>query len=128
MPAKNLKNFVDTWLATWTGNQPEKLLTFYAEHALYRDPARPGGLRGHEEMLPYFQKLLAANPNWVWQAVEVIPTTHGCTLKWKATIPAGPQAIEEFGLDIVEIEDGLITRNEVYFDRLALAEAARNSK
>ena len=28
----------------------------------------------------------------------------------------------------IEIEDGLITRNEVYFDRLALAEAARKPR
>ena len=128
MPAKNLKNFIDNWLLTWTGNQPEKLLGYYAEDALYRDPARPAGLCGHAEMRPYFQKLLAANPDWVWQAIEVIPTANGCTLKWKATIPAGGQTIEEFGLDIVEIDDGLITRNEVYFDRLALIEAARASK
>lgn len=31
--------------------------------------------------------------------------------------------IEEDGLDIVELRAGLITRNEVYFDRVALLRA-----
>lgn len=126
--SENRKTFIDEWLASWTGNQPEKLMAYYAEDAYYQDPARPQGLRGHGEMLPYFRKLLAVNPNWVWKAVELIPTSKGFTLKWKATIPVGERSVEEYGLDIVEIENDLITRNEVYFDRANLMAAAQSSK
>lgn len=115
--------FAERWLSAWTGNRPEELLQFYAPGAVYRDPGRPQGLKGHEALRPYFTKLLAANPEWVWTAVEVIPTAQGFTLKWHAHIPAGASAIEEDGLDIVEVADGLITRNEVYFDRAALLRA-----
>lgn len=112
--------FCDAWLASWTGNQPEKLLSFYAEDAYYSDPAKREGLRGHEQIAPYFKKLLAFNPAWTWRALEIIPNSSGFTLKWEATIPAQGQDITETGLDIVEIKEGKITRNEVYFDRSAL--------
>lgn len=115
--------FCEAWLGAWTGNRPEALLAFYAEDAVYRDPGRPGGLRGHAELRPYFEKLLAANPDWVWKAVEVQPTSRGFTLKWHARVPAGAATVEEDGLDIVEVANGRITRNEVYFDRVALLAA-----
>jgi hypothetical protein len=113
--------FCQQWLTAWTGNQPEQLLGFYAEDAFYRDPARPGGLQGHAEMRPYFVKLLAANPTWTWEPLEVFPTERGFSLKWQAAIPMGDRTVVEIGLDIVELADGRITRNEVYFDRMALA-------
>ncbi len=46
-----------TWLAAWTGNHPENLIVFYSENAFYRDPAKPTGLRGHTELLPYLQQV-----------------------------------------------------------------------
>lgn len=118
-----LNDFCTRWLLAWTGNRPEELLSFYAADAVYRDPARPAGLRGREQMEPYFRKLLAANPHWTWEPLEVIPTAKGCTLKWRALIPVGTQTIEETGLDIVEIDGVKITRNEVYFDRTAILNA-----
>lgn len=53
-----------------------------------------------------------------WEAEELIPTPAGCTLKWKARIPVNGDEITEYGLDILEIRDGRISRNEVFFDRL----------
>jgi hypothetical protein len=110
-------DFCSRWLPAWTGNDPEGLLRFYAEQAFYRDPANPNGLKGHAQMRPYFTKLLAANPNWTWEAVEVFPTRRGFIMKWRATIPVGRQTITEYGMDIVELENGRVTRNEVFFDR-----------
>jgi hypothetical protein len=109
--------FCRKWLPAWTGNEPDKLLSFYSEHAIYVDPANPKGIRGQNQLRDYFSKLLAANPNWVWEAVEVFPTLRGFTLKWRAIIPVGKKKIVEHGMDIVEVDDGKITRNEVYFDR-----------
>jgi hypothetical protein len=39
------------------------------------DPARPQGLRGHGQLCPYFETLLARYPSWSWKAVEIFPTT-----------------------------------------------------
>ena len=44
-------------------------------------------------------------------------TVKGFTLKWEASIPVGNTIIKEQGLDIVELSNGKISLNEVYFDR-----------
>lgn len=116
MDEKEIIEFCNPWLASWTGNKPEKLIEFYSEDAFYLDPARPEGLKGREKIFSYFKKLLAANPNWVWEAVEVYPTKRGFVGKWRATIPIGTRVIIEHGMDIVEVENGKVKRNEVYFN------------
>ncbi|MCB1152309.1 MAG: nuclear transport factor 2 family protein [Deltaproteobacteria bacterium] len=120
--------FCARWLPAWTGNRPEALLEFYARDAYYADPAVPDGLRGREAMAAYFAKLLAANPRWIWETQEVHCTPRGFTLKWHARIPTPGGVLEQDGLDIVEIADGVITRNEVYFDRTPLLAALRAGK
>ena len=109
--------FCRQWLPAWTGNDPDKLLQFYTQNAFYSDPANPEGIQGIEQLRDYFTKLLAANPNWVWEPVEVFPTVNGFNVKWRAVILIGKKKVVEFGMDIVELEDGKISRNEVYFDR-----------
>ena len=121
-----LTDFCNDWLGAWTGNQPRQLMAFYTEDAFYSDPATRNGLHGHEQLLPYFSKLLKYNPNWQWKALEIIETAKGFTLKWEATIPVGDTNIIEQGLDIVELRNGKISRNEVYFDRATWLKAAGN--
>jgi hypothetical protein len=113
------EQFCDNWLNAWTGNRPDTLLSFYTQDAFYSDPANRQGLRGHVQLLPYFSKLLKFNPEWKWTAIEIIATDKGFTLKWEASIPVSGSAIIELGLDIVELANGKISRNEVYFDRTA---------
>ncbi|MHA1943408.1 MAG: nuclear transport factor 2 family protein [Candidatus Thorarchaeota archaeon] len=124
MNKERLFEFCKEWLAAWTGNNPEQLLKYYHEDALYVDPAKKEGLKGHYEIGRYFERLLAMYPDWTWTPVEVFPIETGAVLKWKCSIPVGPEVINEIGLDIVEIVDGKITRNEVYFDRTELVAAA----
>ncbi len=120
-----MNEFITRWLEAWTGNRPETLLAYYSDDAFYADPAKPGGLRGKEALRTYFGKLLSLNPDWVWTAEEIIPTEKGCTLKWKAQIPVNDRNITLYGLDIVEISNNQITRNEVYFDRTIWVEALK---
>lgn len=72
--------------------------------------------------MPYFRKLLARYPDWVWESEKIIPTLNGFVLKWRAVIPSTNGIVHEKGLDIVGIQNGRITRNEVYFDRLPLVD------
>ncbi|MFW9846735.1 MAG: nuclear transport factor 2 family protein [Candidatus Thorarchaeota archaeon] len=128
MHEKESLEFCENWLAAWTGNQPERLLQFYANHAFYRDPAKPDGIKGHDQLLPYFQKLLERNPDWEWKATQVFPTKDGFVLKWQARIPVGSTEILEEGMDIVEVMFGKITHNEVYFDRTRWIDALREDQ
>ncbi|VVC75509.1 hypothetical protein AQUSIP_07990 [Aquicella siphonis] len=120
MNSNFLNEFCRDWLAAWTGNNPEKLISFYAPDIFYKDPAVAKGIRGCEALLAYLKKLLAKNPDWVWQPLEILPTEPGFVLKWQAEIPANGHVITVEGLDIVELREQKISRNEVYFDRSLL--------
>lgn len=112
--------FCDAWLPAWTGNRPDALIAFYDDAAYYQDPANPAGLRGRAALLDYLRRLLRRNPDWTWERVEVMPTERGFTLKWRATFPFPDRQVQVFGLDLVEVSRGRITRNEVYFDTAPL--------
>ena len=73
MSETEAKAFADRWLPAWTGNDPEGLVTFYSNDAVYSDPAVPNGVRGHDEILGYFHRLLARYPDWVWTNTRVRP-------------------------------------------------------
>ncbi len=118
MTKEQAREFASKWLPAWTGNNPEKLADFYSDDALYLDPAIPNGVSGKDELLSYFRKLLAQNPEWVWTQIEPIPMEGGFLNKWLAKIPVGSETIECIGVCFVQFnDDGLIRRNEVYFDR-----------
>ena len=128
MENDELMEFCKNWLDAWTGNHPHTLPTYYSEDALYVDPANKDGLHGHQEIAPYFSKLLKANPKWIWRPIEIFKTDKGFTLKWECKIPVGDEVITEFGLDIIELKEKKIIRNEVYFDRTTLLSAIRKAR
>jgi len=121
MTSEQAREFASRWLPAWTGNEPEKLAEFYSDDALYLDPAVPRGIRGKQDLLAYFRKLLAQNPDWVWTQIEGIPMEGGFLNKWHARIPIGESVIECVGVCFVQFDgQGRIRRNEVYFDRTAM--------
>jgi hypothetical protein len=127
LTAIEAKKFAEKWLPAWSGNNPELLASFYSEDAFYLDPGIPGGVKGKSELLKYFRKLLANNPNWIWAQIEGIPMEDGFVNKWLAKIPVGPVTLDIVGVCLVQLDNASkIRRNEVYFDRTGLlAEIAR---
>lgn len=115
--------FAERWLPAWTGNDPERLAAFYTDDAFYSDPAIPNGVRGRAELLAYFRKLLARNPRWVWTHRGSIPLADGFLNEWHASIPIGDATLEVDGVCTVQLRDGRIARNQVWFDRSALLAA-----
>jgi hypothetical protein len=83
-----------TWLRAWTGNRPEKLAGYYSDDCFYLDPGIPNGAKGRAELIGYFRKLLAQNPEWVWSQIEAIPMEGGFLNKWMAKIPVGEKTLE----------------------------------
>ena len=121
MTKEQAREFASNWLPAWTGNEPEKLASYYSDDTFYLDPAIPDGVKGKDALLSYFRKLLAQNPDWIWTQIEGIPMEGGFLNKWLAKIPVGPKIIECMGVCLVQFDkDGLIKRNEVYFDRSEL--------
>ena len=52
-----------------------------------------------------------------------MPLADGFVNLWHASIPAAATTVEVDGLCTVQLRDGWIYRNEVYFDRAALLQA-----
>jgi hypothetical protein len=123
MNADEARAFAEKWLPAWTGNRPELLASFYAPDTVYSDPAIPKGVRGREALLAYFERLLARNPEWVWTHRGSIPMEDGFLNLWHASIPLGDRTLEVEGVCTVQLRDGLIYANHVFFDRSSLLNA-----
>jgi ketosteroid isomerase-like protein len=121
------REFAEDWLPAWTGNDPERLAAFYAEDAFYADPAIPDGVTGRDAITAYFTRLLANFPDWVWTQTAATPMAGGFLNHWHAEIPIGSRVIAVDGVCTVSLRDGLIERNEVFFDRSELLAALRDS-
>lgn len=121
MTTEEARAFTDQWLPAWSGNNPERLLAFYADDAFFLDPGRPAGIRGKEQLTTYFTKVLGHNPTWVWTQVEPMPLEGGFMNRLHARIPIGDKTIECSALCFLLFnEQGKICRNEIYFDRTDL--------
>jgi hypothetical protein len=116
MNAEDSRCFAEKWLPAWSGNRPELLASFYTEDAFYSDPAIPDGLWGRASIEAYFVKLLAGNPEWVWTHRGSIPIQDGFLNLWHASIPVGERRVTVEGVCTVQLRDGLIYVNRVFFD------------
>jgi hypothetical protein len=123
LSVQDARAFAEKWLPAWSGNRPGLLASFYSPDAVYSDPAIPGGVCGREAILSYFTRLLARNPDWVWTHTGSIPMLDGFLNRWHASIPAVARTVEIDGVCTVQLRDGLICANHVFFDRSELLEA-----
>lgn len=123
LDADAARAFAERWLPAWSGNRPELLASFYSDDTFYADPGMRAGVRGRPALLAYFRKLLARHPDWVWTHSGSTPLRDGFLNRWHASIPAGERTIEVDGVCTVQLRDGLIYANEVFFDRSELLAA-----
>ena len=128
MELEKAKEFCERWLPAWTGNKPDLLISFYSDDAFYSDPFISQGLKGKDKILEYLRKFISFYPDWKYEYVEIFPTENGFTLKWKVSLPINNETVVDYGVDIVEISNGKITRNEVYFDTVRLLKAIKKKQ
>ncbi len=126
MTSDEAREFAARWLPAWSGNDPLMLASFYTDDLFYSDPTLPNGVTGKKDFVRYLLKLLANNPNWVWTQESAVPLQDGFLNKWRLDAPVGDQVITCRGVCTVQMTDGLIYRNEVYFDTLPLIMAIRD--
>ena len=72
--------------------------------------------------------LPACNPAWVWTHRGSVPLADGFLNEWHASIPAGSTTVEVDGVCTVQMRDGRIYRNQVYFDPSTLLAALAGAK
>ena len=121
-----LHRFADEFLGAWNTQDVERVVGCYTPDLLYRDPNTRGSVEGADAFRSYLTKLF---DRWTmtWRLRELFPLEeHGAAVLWRAGLaPAGSPGvapIEVDGMDLVVLDGALIARNEVYFDRAALAE------
>jgi predicted ester cyclase len=90
-----------------------------------------GVFRGHDEIRELFNGILAATPDLELIVENVVADDRRCAIQWRsrATHNGAPfmgieptgRVIELRGVDLMEVEDGLVVRNNVYYDGAAYA-------
>jgi hypothetical protein len=123
MIGTNHERIAQRVLHAWNTHDVERVVACYTSDLVYRDPNTRGDVKGADAFRRYLTRLFAA---WRmhWSARESFPLeSNGTIFLWRATLtPIGAQAsVEVEGIDLVILEGELLKRNEVYFDRAALA-------
>ena len=124
MDKKEMEGLTVRFLEAWNTQDVDAILACYTGDVSYRDPSTRGVIVGAEKLRPYLEKLLAAwEMTWSLREAYLFEGGDGCAALWHATIkkPGGSQVVEFDGMDLILVHDGLISRNEVNFDRAVLA-------
>lgn len=90
-----------------------------------------GEFKGHEAIRAFFAELFSAVPDMVLTVDRVIATDADAVVQWHATgtfkggpfqgIRATGRQLNIRGVDVMEVEDGLIVHNTIYYDGAAFA-------
>jgi steroid delta-isomerase-like uncharacterized protein len=89
-----------------------------------------GIFRGHDEMRPLFESVFAAVPDMDMRIEEVTADDRRVAIQWRSRgthtgtfmgIEPTGRTLELRGVDIMEVEDGLVVKNTVYYDGAAQA-------
>ena len=124
MTQKDLRPFVDRFLAAWNAQDVEQVVACYTDDVIYRDPNTRGAVEGADSLRRYLTNLFVG---WemTWACRESFPLegVDGAAFLWHATFkkPGGTEIVEADGMDLVLLRGDRIARNEVYFDRAVLA-------
>lgn len=119
-----LQAMAERMLGAWNTHEVDKVLAVYTEDLVYRDPNTRGEVNGADGMRRYLAKLFSAwTMHWSLREVHGFAGTDGAAVLWRARL--GPKdsgrSVEINGMDLVVLRGDRLLRNEVYFDRAALA-------
>ena len=90
-----------------------------------------GVFRGHDEIREFFAGMFAASPDYDMVVERQVAQDDVAVTQWRSTgtfdgepflgIEPTGRRIEMRGCDVMDIEDGLVVRNTVYYDGAAFA-------
>jgi ketosteroid isomerase-like protein len=111
-------------IEAWNDQDVKRVVACYTDDLIYVDPNTRGAVEGPDAFSRYLASLFS---RWRmhWSVKETFPLANadGGAGLWRASfrVHGREQSVEVDGMDLVLIEDGRVKRNEVYFDRAALA-------
>jgi ketosteroid isomerase-like protein len=116
--------FAEGFLSAWNSQDVEKVVACYTDDVVYRDPNTRGEVKGADAMRRYLRKLFAAwKMHWTLREAYALADKDGAAVLWHASFRMADRerTVEADGMDLVLLHDDRIRRNEVHFDRVALA-------
>jgi hypothetical protein len=115
MKALDIAQFNADWLRAWSDKDVDRLLEFYAQNCLYKDPQTAAGITGHEALRGYLSGLFGATPAMTYTPDQVWPIDGGFCGRWYCDIEGGGRMR---GFDLVVLRGDKIALNEVYVHQL----------
>ena len=124
MDQKHATEVAERMLEAWNSQDVDRVLGCYTADVRYRDPNTRGFVEGTEAMRRYLTKLFAG---WRmhWSLLQAYPLrdTEGAVALWRTSFQraGGETTVEIDGMDLALVGGERLRRNDVYFDRAALA-------
>jgi ketosteroid isomerase-like protein len=123
MDREEAMTLIESILSAWNSQDVDKVVSCYTRDCVYRDPNTRGAVEGQEALRRYLTRLFE---RWKmhWSLREFFPFADGSggAFLWHAqlTPASGGKTAEIDGMDLAVVREGKLSRNEVYFDRMAL--------
>ncbi len=128
---EDTKRIVDSVIQLWSTGNPDVAKELYSDDAQRYDPNQPEAARGSQEIARYVAEVRTGYPDFKLEINDKVSEGNRLVTHWTCTgthkgefqgIPATGKRIKISGLALVRIENGKITEEHVYFDRLTMLE------
>jgi hypothetical protein len=106
------------WLKAWSDKDVPRLVAFYADDCVYKDPQTSAGLKGQAALRDYLTGLFAATPPMTYTPDETWPIPGGFCGRWYCEIGEGGSGGRLRGFDLVILDGDRIALNEVYVHQM----------
>jgi ketosteroid isomerase-like protein len=123
MDVEEAERLTERVLAAWNSQDVESVVSCYTEDCFYLDPNTRGPVEGRDAFRRYLTKLFPAwKMHWSLREFFLFAGGEGGAFLWQAelTPASGGKTTIANGMDLIMISGDRISRNEVYFDRVAL--------
>jgi ketosteroid isomerase-like protein len=124
MDLEALESISAPLIAAWNDQDVDRVVACYTDDLVYVDPNTRGAVEGADALGRYLTKLFSRwEMHWEVKETRPLAGVDGAAGLWRASfrVTGGEDSVEINGMDLVLIDDGRVKRNEVYFDRAALA-------
>jgi len=117
----DIADFNARWLQAWSDKDVPRLVAFYADDCVYKDPQTAAGLKGQARLTEYLTGLFGATPQMIYTPDETWPIPGGYCGRWYCEIGPGGAGGRMRGFDLVILDGERIALNEVYVHQMPAA-------